>query len=251
MSANTFFVSKSAVRTLKKTAHQLLTDVPSAHLSEAIAASLGFKTQAALRSALEGHTTTEAQKPSNFRLVQRLHELGHTSVPDDLRLLPELNHSYSPFKRLPLRKNRGVRWYAWRNVIVSAINAGLDQRVFGLSPGENWWPGSGPEGHGSKPGIYRFKLNEGMTAVASVKAISGEELSISVILNPRKSDVQPEWYCGFADGDSIAHCWLERRLGAWVQDGGEGFRCRRFLQARLADMVIEPKGYADQGSFFV
>lgn len=251
MSTHTFFVSQSAVRNLKKSAQQLVTDVPSSHLSEAIAASLGFKTQAALRSALDGRATTEALKPCNIRLIQRLHQLGHTSVPNDLRLLPELNHSYTPFKRLPLRKSRGVRWYAWRNVIVSAINAGLDQRVFGLSPGENWWHGNGPETHESKPGIYHFKLNEGMTAVASVKAINGDELSISVILNPRKSDVQPEWYCGFADGDSIAHCWLERRLGAWVQDGGEAFRCRRLIQASLAEMVIEPKGYADQGSFFM
>lgn len=251
MSVPTFFISKSAVRTLKQSAKRRLDDVPSSHLSEGIAAALGFKTHAALRSALEGRATAEAQKPGNTLLVQRLHQLGHTSVPDDLRLLPEFEHSYTPFRRFPLRKRRGVRWYAWRNLLVAAINAGLEQRMFGLSPGENGWPGSAPESHECKRGIYRFMVDGEMTAIASVNAISGDELSISVILNPRKADIQPEWYCGFADGDAVAHCWLERRLGAWIQDGGEGFRCRRFMQSRLADLAIEPNGYADQGSFFM
>ena len=99
MSAPKFFISKSAVRTFKQSAQRHLDNVSSSHLSESIAAAFDFRTHAALLSSLEGRTTTEAQKPSNTRLVQRLHQLGYTSVPDDLRLLPELDHSYTPFQR--------------------------------------------------------------------------------------------------------------------------------------------------------
>lgn len=251
MSVPKFFISKSAVRTLKKSAQRRLDHVSSSHLSEGIAAALGFKTHAALRSALKDCATTETQKPANSLLVQRLHQLGHTSVPNGLLVMPEFKHSYTPFRRFPLRKRRGVRWYAWRNLLVAAINAGLEQRIFGLSPGENWWPGGASGSHECKRGIYRFTVDGEMTAIASVNAISGDELSISVVLNPRKADIQPEWYYGFADGDAVAHCWLERRLGAWIQDGGEGFRCRRFMQSRLAELAIEPNGYGDQGSFFM
>jgi hypothetical protein len=251
MSPPKIFISKSAIRTFKKGAQRYFDSVPSSHLSEGIAAAFDFRTHAALRSALEGCATTETQRPSNSRLVQRLHQLGHTSIPDDLRLLPELEHSYTPFRPLPLRTRRGVRWHAWRNLLVAAVNAGLEQNIFGLSPGENWWTGAKSKSYECKRGVYNFKVNEEMTAIASVKANSHDELYIMVILNPRKADIEPEWYQGLSDGDAIAHCWLERRLGAWIQDGGEGFRCRRFMHLKLANLAVEPKGYAEQGSFFM
>lgn len=250
MSLPKFFISKSALRTFKKGTQRHLDNVPSSHLSEGIAAAFDFRTHAALRSALERSTTTETQRPSNFRLVQRLHQLGHTSIPDNLRLLPEFKHSYTPFRHFPLRTRRGIRWHAWRNLLVAAVNAGLEQRIFGLSPGENWWAGK-PESHECKRGIYSFRVDEEMAAIASVNANSHDELYIMVILNPRKADIEPEWYCGLSDGDAVAHCWLERRLGVWIQDGGEGFRCRRFMHTKLANLAVEPNGYADQGSFFM
>jgi hypothetical protein len=33
-----------------------------------------------------------------------------------------------------------VRGRAWRNTMVAAINAGLEQRLFGLQGGQNHWP---------------------------------------------------------------------------------------------------------------
>lgn len=251
MSLPKFFISKSAVRKFKQSARRHLDGVPSAHLTEGIAAAFDFRTNAALRSAFNGCATAEAKRPNNRQLVQRLHQLGHTAVPNDLQILPEFKHSYTPFRDFPLRTRKGVRWHAWRTLIVAAINAGLEQRLFGLSPEENWWPGSNPKSNKCERGVYSFKVTEEMTAIASVKANSFDELYIIVILNPRKEDVEPEYYCGFADGDAVAYCWLERRLGAWIQDGGEGFRCRRFMHSRLADLAIEPNGYSDQGSFLM
>lgn len=251
MSDSTFFVSAAAVRHLKHGAEHRISGVSSSHLSEGVAAALGFKTHAALRAALQGRATIEVSKPSNARLVQRLRQLGHAAAPDDLRLLPEFDVSYSPYRRFPLKKQRGVRWRAWRNLLVAAINAGLEQRLFGLSPGENWWPGGAPVSHDCEVSIYHFVVDGNLPAVASVDAISGDELSIHVILNPRSAEVVPNMFHDLSDGDAVAHCWVERRLGAWIQDGGEGFSCKRRLQPRLAGLAIEPRGYSDQGSFIL
>jgi len=62
------------------------------------------------------------------------------TLPDDLQLVPELQHSYYPFRSTPLKVRRSERWTAWNNLVVSTVNAGLDQKVFGLRPGENWKP---------------------------------------------------------------------------------------------------------------
>jgi hypothetical protein len=251
MSVSTFFVSEAAVRNLKHGAERRISGVSSSHLSEGIAAALGFKTHAALRAALDGQATIEVPKPSNVRLAQRLRQLGHTTVPDDLRLVPELKHSYTPYRNFPLGKRRGVRWVAWRNLVVAAINAGLEQRLFGLSPSENWWPGGAPDSHDCQVGTYRFAVDASLHAVASVDAKCGDELWIHIIVNPRSSDIEPNMFHDLSDGDAIAHCWVERRLGAWIQDGGEGFSCKRSLQPCLAGLAIEPCGYSDQGSFFM
>lgn len=224
--------------------------VSSSHLSEAVAAALGFKTHAALRAALAGDSTAEAQKPSNARLVQRLRQFGY-AAPDDLRLLPEFEHSYSPFKTFPLRTRRSPRWRVWRNLMVAAVNAGIELSLFGLSEGNNWWPGGAEDSHHCTRYTYRFMFDDDLPAIASVDANSGGELSIHVVLKPRKADVQPDWYCDLSSGDAVASGWVERCLGAWLQDGGEDVHCRRALQSRLADVAIEPAGYSDQGSFFM
>lgn len=251
MSESTFFVSQAAVRNLKQIAAKRVPGIPSAHLSEGVAAALGFRTQAALRSAFAGRPTVRVDKPKNARLVERLREFGYEDLPGDLKLLPELNCSYSPFRNSPLRMRRGVRWFAWRNLLVAAINAGLEQRQFGLSPGEDWWPGADPKGNAGRRGIFRFTLANGTPAIASVDAISGGELSFHVVLNPKHADVEPEVFNGFSDGDAVASCWLERKLGAWIQDGNTELSCRRSVLAWLAGLEIEPRGYGDLGSFIM
>lgn len=250
MTAHTFFFSESSLRYLKRSARRGVSGVPSSHLSEAIAAALGFRTHAALRAALAGKATAEAQKPSNARLIQRLQQLGH-NVPDDLQLLPEFEHSYFPFSDVPLRTKRGIRWQVWRNLMVAAINAGLEQRLFGLAEGENWWPGATQDGERSDRGIYRFLFADDLPVLVGVDAVRGGELSVKVILRPKKPDIRPEWYCDLNSGEATAHGWLERRLGSWIQDGGEKVHCKRALQDRIAGAVIPTAGYSEQGSFIM
>ena len=251
MSVHSYFISEAVVRNFKQTAHRRLSGVSSSHLSEGLAVALGFNTHAALRAALKGRPTAAAEKPSNARLAARLHQLGYPDVPNDLHVLPELDRSYTPFRSFPLRVRRSARWTAWRNLVVAAINAGLEQRLFGLSPGEDWWPGADPKTHKTMRHTYRFVFDNGVSAVASVDSKSGDELSIHAMLNPRNEDIEPHLSDGLKDADAIAQCWLERRLGIWVQDGGEFFSCKRATQAQIANMHINPMGYADQGSFIL
>lgn len=249
MSGSTFFVSEAAVRNLKGAANRRISGVQSSHLSEGIAAALGFKTNAALRAALKDRPTVEVPKPSNARLTERLRDFGYTA-PDSLRLVPEFQHSYSPFKNFPLRRQRSARWRAWRNLMVTAINAGVEQRLFGLSPQDNWWPGAAPQSQRCQTFTYRFTV-QGLSCIASVDAISGDELSIAVVINPRDASDAPGCYSSLEDGDATAQGWVERRLGAWLQDGGEAFHARRALQPRLAAIELAPLGYSDQGPFFM
>lgn len=251
MSDSTFFVSEAAVRNLKQIAAKRVGGASSSHLSEGVAAALGFTTNAALRSALAGRPTVQVQKPSNARLIERLRQLGYTVIQRDQQVLPEFDRSYTPFRSDPLRKRRGVRWHGWRNLLVAAINAGLEQRLFGLSPDENWWPGANAKKIGGDRGIFRLVFDQKMPAIASVNAISGGELSIHVVLNPKHGEVEPDLYSGFCDGDAYARCWLERKLGAWIQDGNIDISCRRSVLPLVAGAVIEPNGYADQGSFIM
>lgn len=250
MSGSTFFVSEAAVRYLKQRAARRIDGVKSAHLSEAVAAALGFKTNAALRAALAHGKTTEATKPNNTLAVLRLRHLGY-QVPEDLKLVPELDQTYTPFKTFPLQKRRGVRWHAWRNMMVAGINAGMEQGLFGLSPGEDWWPGANPKDNGGVSWHYPFIFDGNIAAVATVAAISGDELAVHVLLAPRHDQVKADFNSGLTEGIACAHGWLERRLGVWIQDGGEEFCCKRAIQDRLAAARIEPKGYADQGPFIL
>lgn len=242
MSDSTCFISAAAVRNRKHNAQNRVSGVSSSHLSEALAS--------ALRAALAGRTTVEVPKPSNTRMVRRLQELGYNAT-GDLQLVPEFEHSYSPFRNFPLSKKRSVRWMGWRNLMVATINAGLEQRLFGLEPSDNWWLGGNPHSQLCKRHVYRFELEDGHMAVASVNAISGDELSINVVLDPLHEGIEPDRFNGLRDGHAHAHAWVERRLGAWIQDGGEDFSCKRAVQTWLAHLKIDPMGYSDQASFFM
>jgi hypothetical protein len=54
-------------------------------------------------------------------------------------------------------------------------------------------------------------------------------------------------------GDCYAYGWLERRNGRWLQTS-KGFvpiTCKRDLLPAVAMIWVEPKGYADHGSFMM
>ena len=244
MSASTYFVSEAAVRNLKQRAERRVSGVRSAHMSEVVAAALGFRTHAALRAALGGRATAEASKPSNARAIQRLRQLGY-NAPDDLHLLPELDRSYSPFKTYPLRKQRGVRWNAWRNLMVCAVNAALEHKLFTMRPGDDRFDDNMREGH-----LFDFVLPSGLPARGSVATAGFDELAVHAAVNP-KGDRLREHGAGFAAGDVFGTTWLERRVGAWLQSTPEGFRCRKPFLAELANLEVKPQGFGDRGKLIM
>ena len=60
------------------------------------------------------------------------------------------------------------RDWAWRNVLVAAINAGVDQRLFGTRPSENWWEDWEDKEQSRKSCVYYFEIAPGIPGIASV-----------------------------------------------------------------------------------
>lgn len=130
---------------------------------------------------------------------------------------------------------------AWRNLMVAAVNAGLDQGQFGLAEDDNRW--------GDEYGIYRFTF-EGLPAIACVRDIGHGELSVHAALNPtdRADDAIRSHNAGLSAGDGFASGWLERKTGAWLQMSTTPMGAfRPDLLEQVAATSPTPKGYADSG----
>lgn len=219
-------------------------DVKSAHLSEAVAASLGFRSHAALLAALVGpEEDRDFRLLSTERMMKRLVELGYPS--DDEFDFDLINPVAGIVKTMPLDgygiKYRSLRSRAYRNVMLCAINAGLERALFTLRPGDDRFEDNFRQGH-----LFDFQLPNGLQARASVADAGCDELAIRVAVNP-KGDAVRDYRAGFRAGDAHAHAWLERQRGAWMQTCMDTWRCRRHLLASLAAIEVEPKGYGDRG----
>lgn len=136
-----------------------------------------------------------------------------------------------------------TRKTAWRNMMVAAINSGLEQGLFGLGPDENYWDGEYV--------IYRFEI-DGIRAVASVLSIGHGELQIQVGFCPAEQaeDWVPYAGAGFKVGEIVAWGYLERKLGAWLQVGTIlRLKSRAGFVDRVARIKVKPRGYKDGGRF--
>lgn len=137
--------------------------------------------------------------------------------------------------------NGPKRAKAWRNVMVAAINAGLDQGVFGLAEEDNNWSGDN--------GIFRFEF-DGLPAIAAVRDAGFGELAVNVAVNPTHQAEQfiTSSNAGYIVGDAFTSGWLERRDGAWLQtSSGPIGSVRNKLLDRLVAARPVPNGYRDSG----
>lgn len=136
------------------------------------------------------------------------------------------------------------RRIAWRNLMVAAINAGLEQSIYGLSAGDNRWTGD--------TATYRFSF-AGLPAIACVRDAGFDELVIQTAINPTPH--AERWIrainAGLDTGDAIASGWLERRKGKWLQtsEGKPAFSTRRNILSLVVTTAVEPNGYLDKGKF--
>ena len=157
-----FFITQASLRNLKHRVAKDLPSFPSSHLSEALASSFGEHTYAALRSRFQCAPSIEVPAPSTLGFTRRARELGHGALLRGWRGLAAVPHG-----RQGARPYKGDRALAWRNIMVAAINAGLEQRVFGLEPDQNFWPGANDLTHGrGRDGQFDFELTPGYPAAA-------------------------------------------------------------------------------------
>lgn len=150
---------------------------------------------------------------------------------------------------------RGAREKAWRNLMVVAINTGLERRLFGLAPGEDFWLDAAPEARDRDGYTYRFDFPDGTPCMASVRGIGFDELRFDVLY--RLTSDAERWIgvigAGFRGGDASAGGWLERKDGQWLQRSGGRvlLKCRAGLASTIAAASVEPKGYGDRGRFYL
>ena len=243
VSVSSIALDKQSIASVKKTLISEFPDILSSHLSEALAAALGYKTHASLLADLKQF---DSDPPIELlaadRFDQRLQELGYPEDPEFSFDLLSIDGAISTFdpRGWDIEYLR-PRHKAWRNLIVLAINAGIEQKLFSLRPGDNRWRKVNSNGT-----LYDFSLPNGWAARGYVADIGHSELSIHAAVNPKGDNVRGI-FAGFGAGDAYAAAWLERERGAWIQTSETEFNCRQALLHELADIEVDPKGFGDRG----
>jgi hypothetical protein len=228
---------------VKKALHFDFPEIKSSHLVEAIAASLGRKTYAALRSELSSFAEDppiESLNPDKFN--RRIKELGYEPEPLYAFELSEIVgaiETYAP--RCHEIEYRTSREKAWLNLITHTINEGIRRKIFSLRPGDNRWD---TKVHQSV--MFDFLLPNNLPVRAHIQDAGLDELAIHAAVNPKGVRVR-EWNAGFAAGDIFASSWLERQRGAWIQSTTESFSCRNAMLEEMSLLKAEPIGYGDRG----
>ena len=251
------------LRYARRDLHDTLREVAgSAHVAEALARSLGFRTHAALLAELPGDTPRWRSLDESAFLA-RLSELTGNSL--------KPNPKQSFFDTVDWTDASGVietcsagfheagylslRARAWRNMMVLAVNEGLDRGYFTMRPDDNRWSATAADDarlhRTSEPFHYEFTVGD-IPAMAMVNNGGFGELRVAVALWPTKE--ARRWlgvtFAGFLAGEAVADGWVERQDGAYLQTASKpALRCRRGLLDRLAAIEVEPRCYADRGSF--
>ena len=154
-------------------------------------------------------------------------------------------------------KPNSVRARAWRHTMMAAINAGLEQGLFGLRPGQNYWSDAVDKDSGRTSGrdhgghTFEFSV-AGVPGLAWVGDAGFDELVIHSVLWPNEE--ARKWiFCGNAHdapiGGTVAVGWFERREGCYLQPSTSLFRCRSAYRPLAAALDVTPKGYLDMGRF--
>jgi hypothetical protein len=244
-------LSEAPIAALKKALRAEFSDVKSSHLSEALAWSAGFRTHASLLAAMQG---PEDDRPfvllDTARMLARLEQLGYPKDPEfDFELTIDAARPLGAVSTMPDSAYEIVyttaRQRAWRNLMVCAVNAGLEQRLFTLRPGDNRFVDT------DRSGVpFDFVLPNGLPARGWVADAGFQELSVHAAVHPKATAANSR-YAGFAAGDAFGTTWLERERGAWIQFSDGGFKCRRALLETLAQMKVEPAGYGDRGAIIL
>lgn len=239
-------LSFKAVDSIKDNLVTWFDECKSAHLSEALAYALGFKTNAALREEIRA----QGSDPMFFlideaRLTERLNTWGYEIADGfyfDIDAIPEMRETTCLYSFEIEYKSQ--RHKAWRNLLVATVNEALKQRLFSLRPGDNRWPRHHDR---NSRHIFEFSLPAGDSVRAEITESTHDEISVEVIVNPKTPKVRSAYYSTLRECDATAATWVERQEGAWLQSALDSFHCSRPLLERLVAMQVEPLGYGDKG----
>lgn len=246
-------------RELKRALRGAFPKYGSSHLGEALAKALGYRSHAALVELLNRKEDTgfpEFALLDEAAFKTRLIDLGSTTAHDiksglfstlDFPKSSSVLVSTTPPSAAKV-KYRTARDQAWRNMMVAAVNAGLEQRLFSLKPGDNRWP-ENPDPRGQKSGhVYRFNFANDIPAVGFVNDAGFDELSIHVAVWPTEDGEKRvrAINAGFWAGEAYASSWVERRNGAWLQTNTKSLSCRKARINQLADKHQVPRGFGDR-----
>lgn len=143
------------------------------------------------------------------------------------------------------------RQQAWRNMMVAAINAGLEQKAFGLGEADNWWPDYDPEKR--EPHMYAFDVGR-IPVFVYVSDGGHGELWLQVAFWPTTTAY--EWAgcdtAGFEAGEAFASGWIERAKGKWLQTPTlPDLKYRSHRLDTVAALRLKAKGYPDSGKFML
>jgi hypothetical protein len=143
---------------------------------------------------------------------------------------------------------KSLRERAWRNLLVAAINAALERKLLTLDPPRNLWPGAGVSPDRSEAHIFAFDIG-GVPALAWLDDAGWDEVAVHACCLPTADGTR--WIrCGDAGlvaGQAFACSWLERRAGRYLMDEKDLFWSRQRLIPMLAQVDVQPMGYADHG----
>lgn len=231
---------------LKKSLRDEFPDVKSSHLSEALASSMGFRTAAAMQAAMTG---PEPDRPyyllDTAGFLKRLVQLGYPDDPEFEFEVTIAGHddflgvvSTMPSSAYGI-DYKTPRQRAWRNLLVHAVNAALNRKLFTLRPGDNRFPDS------EKSVTFDFALPNGWPARVYVADANFDEIAVHVAVNPHTAYVSA--MAGFDAGDIVGMTWVERRTGAWMQSSFKEFHCRQDMLREMASMDAVPQGFGDRG----
>lgn len=249
-------VSSETLRELKAALHGSLPDLRSSHLSECIAVSLGFSSNAALRASFSDNPSILHFCADAFR--SRVLQLSGTSLPFAKERLDSIVLNCGPgvaVKTAPMsyqRRPQSKRRQAWKICMVAALNHMVEKRVISVVAGDDRWSSSE-----ARRGVTSHFFISQMPAICHVSDAGFDELSMKVVLWPvaqvggkvRASVLSRD--VAFSLGEVWAGGWLERRDGAWLQHSNDLlFHCRKKRLAELLDLPeLRPLGYSDCGPF--
>lgn len=252
-------VSEKPVQTVKRALVGALPSAKSSHITESLAAALGYKTNAAMRAAFAEDADIQLFDWEAFQ--QRLHDLSGCSVRLNHGMLEQTIaplYGEGIFRTGPIDATRpdsrssSKNFRAWQSVMVAGINEAIRRRLITIRPGDNRWISSGDD----KGVGFHFSIEEN-PAYGYISDAGYDEISVKVTVWPT-SEVERWGKCvvlsrdqAYLSGDLRASGWLERRNGAWLQVSSDpSFFCRRSKLQLASDFTLErPLGFAVTGPF--